>query len=147
MAMEVGQTPPGWWLASDGRSYPPELHPDYRAEGSVVETATGAGRRRAIREGAGWRGTYRFDNQPGSAPLECQVLDISVLGAGIEIFEPIEDDAIGRKVTVDAYASDGVSASIRFVGTIRGVRPGEHGGTRVGIEFLGLSEERLRVGW
>ena len=22
---------PGWWLASDGRWYPPELHPDIRA--------------------------------------------------------------------------------------------------------------------
>lgn len=145
--MEVGQNPPGWWLASDGRWYPPELHPNYRAEGSDVGAETGAGRRRATRHGAGWRGTYRFEDLSGSAPLECQVLDISVFGAGIEIFEPIGEHAIGRKVTVDAYASDGASASIRFVGTIRDIKPGHHGGIRVGIEFLGLSEERLRVGW
>jgi len=34
MLLEMGdtQTKPGWWLASDGRWYPPELHPSVRAE-------------------------------------------------------------------------------------------------------------------
>jgi len=144
--MEADQTQPGWWLASDGRWYPPELHPNHRAESSL-DAAESPGRRRASRQGAGWRGTYRFEGHEDSAPLECQILDISILGAGIEVFEPVGDDFVGRKVIVDAYASDRVSATIRFVGMIRNTRPGTRGGIRVGIEFLGLSEERLRVGW
>jgi len=29
--MRDGMPGPGWWIASDGRWYPPELHPDVRA--------------------------------------------------------------------------------------------------------------------
>lgn len=30
----------GWWQATDGRFYPPESHPDYRASPSLPQTAT-----------------------------------------------------------------------------------------------------------
>jgi hypothetical protein len=146
MAMEAGRTPPGWWLASDGKWYAPELHPNYRPEASPNGTQ-GPGRRRATRQGAGWPGTYRFEGDPDGKWFDCQVLDISILGAGIEIFHPLHGDLVGRKVTVDAQASGSGSASIRFVGTIRDIRPGPSGGIRTGIAFSGLSEERLRVGW
>jgi len=41
MAMRDGMPGPGWWIASDGRWYPPELHPDVRAWAKkvVVEDA------------------------------------------------------------------------------------------------------------
>ena len=29
---------PGWWIASDGKWYPPELHPDYRAAAEAAES-------------------------------------------------------------------------------------------------------------
>ncbi len=29
--------PPGWWIASDGKWYPPELHPTVRAERAISE--------------------------------------------------------------------------------------------------------------
>lgn len=30
VALPVNTPPPGWWIASDGRYYPPEQHPNYR---------------------------------------------------------------------------------------------------------------------
>jgi hypothetical protein len=36
MTMRDGMPGPGWWIASDGRWYPPELHPDVRARAAVV---------------------------------------------------------------------------------------------------------------
>ena len=36
MVMRDGMPGPGWWIASDGRWYPPELHPDVRASTAVV---------------------------------------------------------------------------------------------------------------
>ena len=35
MPMQDGMPGPGWWIASDGRWYPPELHPDVRAWAAV----------------------------------------------------------------------------------------------------------------
>ena len=37
--MRDGMPAPGWWIASDGRWYPPELHPDVRAAVVVAPTA------------------------------------------------------------------------------------------------------------
>ena len=34
--MRDGMPGPGWWIASDGRWYPPELHPDMRASSAVA---------------------------------------------------------------------------------------------------------------
>ena len=34
--MRDGMPGPGWWIASDGRWYPPELHPDMRASAAVA---------------------------------------------------------------------------------------------------------------
>jgi hypothetical protein len=36
MRMRDGIPGPGWWIASDGRWYPPDLHPDVRAAAAVV---------------------------------------------------------------------------------------------------------------
>lgn len=95
------------------------------------------------------------------------VLDISILGAGLEIydpdqpivgvqFDPAGDTLVGHKITVDAHTAGGGSLSIRFTGMIRNVRPGPLGSIRAGVEFLGLSDtertmldalERMRVVW
>lgn len=48
---EVSQGP-GWWLATNGRWYPPEMHPQYRspADGSaIVLTASGLAQRESWR--------------------------------------------------------------------------------------------------
>lgn len=38
---EGGGPPPGWWLASDGRWYPPELHPSRRSPAAPASTPDG----------------------------------------------------------------------------------------------------------
>jgi hypothetical protein len=40
--MRDGMPAPGWWIASDGRWYPPELHPDVYSPVAVAPTVTTA---------------------------------------------------------------------------------------------------------
>jgi hypothetical protein len=124
--------------------------------GVSEDNATHELRRRVPRHVTGWPAKCQFGDDPGSAWGECQVLDISILGAGLEIFELLRRDPVGREITVEAQTTVGGSVSIRFVGVIRNVRPGPQGGIRAGIEFLGLSEtertildalEQMRVVW
>jgi hypothetical protein len=120
-----------------------------------VEVRTSQQQRRVPRQPVGWSGKCVFSDDPAFDWAVCQVLDISILGAGIEIFGPIVDDVIGREITVQVLTSNG-SVSIRLVGIVRGVGPGPQGGIRAGIEFPGLSDsertildalERMKVVW
>jgi PilZ domain len=126
-----------------------------------------AKRRRVPRQEAGWPGKCGFEDDPETAWYECMVLDISILGAGLEIYDPDQPilgaefdpdgtSLIGHRVTVDAHTAGGGSVSIRFTGIIRNVRSGPLGTIRAGVEFLGLSEvertmldalERMRIVW
>ena len=127
-------------------------------------------RRRVPRQNPGWLGKCAFEGDPGSSWYECQVLDVSILGsglevsdlgqsllgAGLEIFSPVPQDLVGNKITVDAHTPERESVSFRFTGLIRHVRSELPGSIRAGIEFLGLSPtertmldalERMRVVW
>jgi len=127
-------------------------------------------RRRVPRHNAGWPGKCGFEDDPESAWYECQVSDVSilgaeleasdpgqpVLGAGLEIFSPVPQDLVGHTITVDAHTAHGESVNFRFTGLIRHVRSGLPGGIRAGIELLGLSPtertmldalERMRIVW
>ena len=42
---------PGWWIASDGKWYPPELHPSVRAKAQADGEAAGAGQDLAGEDG------------------------------------------------------------------------------------------------
>jgi len=76
-----------------------------------------------------------------------------MLGAGIEISRTPQFDLIGQKITVIVQPLAGGSVSIRFVGTVRHMgrkvartsfRGGGEGSLfRLGIEFVGLSNEEL----
>ncbi|HXQ18605.1 MAG TPA: PilZ domain-containing protein [Acidimicrobiales bacterium] len=113
-------------------------------------------RRRVPREGADWLGKYIFEDDPEPAWGECHVLDISVLGARIEIVEPIGNEIIGREIAVEIPMPTGISNRNRFVGVIRNVSPGSDGGIQVGIQFVELSwperamldsYNRMRIVW
>jgi|ERR1700728_1672355 hypothetical protein len=108
--------------------------------------------RRLPRQEADWPGTYQVDTSAWNA---CQILDISILGAGLEIFEPARDDLVGRQITVEVQTPAGASITLRMVGAIRYVAATPKG-ARVGIEFGDLSEterailnvlEHMRVVW
>jgi hypothetical protein len=108
--------------------------------------------RRLPRQEADWPGTYQVD---ASAWNGCQILDISILGAGLEIYEAARDDLVGREITVEVQTPAGASITLRMVGAIRHVAATPKG-ARVGIEFGDLSEterailnvlEHMRVVW
>jgi hypothetical protein len=133
----------------------PSIEPLLSVSRSRPEGSTGlkamAERRRARRQDAGWVGKWRLADDPDPASFECKVLDISMLGVGLETAHGAQVDLIGRKVAVTAQPLAGGSVSIRLVGVIRHVnrsvvktefRGGAHGRLfRLGIEFAGLSQE------
>jgi hypothetical protein len=107
-----------------------------------------------------WSGRYIVEDDPGSEWTECRVLDISVLGVGLELF-PIESDEdpgqlVGHRLVVQVQAPVGESISVRLMGTVKNVGTGAGGGIRTGLEFVGLSDteqaivkviEQLQVAW
>jgi hypothetical protein len=107
-----------------------------------------------------WSGRYIVEDDPESEWMECRVLDISVLGVGLELF-PIDshDDAgqlVGHRLVVQVQAPVGESISVRLTGTVKNVGSGAEGGIRTGLEFVGLSDteqaivkviEQLQAAW
>lgn len=107
-----------------------------------------------------WCGRYIVEDDPSSEWSECRVLDISVLGVGLELF-PIDDDhdagrLVGHRLVVQVQAPVGESISVRLMGTVQNVGSGTQGGVRAGLEFVGLSDteqaivkviEQLQVVW
>jgi PilZ domain len=129
----------------------PSISPPISANERVTETAEE--RRRVSRQDADWVGTWRLADHPDATSFECKVLDISKLGAGIEIDQSRQVDLIGQKITVTAQPLAGGSVSVRFVGMVRHVhrkventefRGGAQGRiSRLGIEFVSLSNEEI----
>ncbi len=100
----------------------------------------------------GWSGTYSLQGDG----RECRVIDISVLGVGIELLGDVPPDLIGHRLEVQVQAPVGESVSIHLTGTVKNTSPGPEGGIRVGLEFVNLSEteqailkvmELMKVAW
>jgi PilZ domain len=107
-------------------------------------------RRRAPRVStSGWSGRYVVEDDPESSWNECNVLDISVLGVGLEAFptDPgdVSEALIGRRIVVHVQAPTGASVTVRLIGRAKNVTPGRDGGTRVGLEFVDLSETERSI--
>jgi hypothetical protein len=95
-------------------------------------------------------------DDPESPWYECRVVDISMLGAGVEIFGFSALDVDGERLAVEVEPPDGRSFTIHFVGVVRNISPGPRGRVRVGLEFVDLSEsersivtmlEQMHMGW
>ena len=107
-----------------------------------------------------WSGRYIVEDDPASEWRECRVLDISVLGVGLELF-PTDSDStagllVGHRLVILVQAPVGESISVRLMGTVKNVGSGTQGGIRVGLEFVGLSDteqaivrviEQLQAAW
>ena len=88
--------------------------------------------RRAVpRQPADWFGFYRFDDSEADTWRCSRVIDISPLGAGLELFGTTVDEEMNGSITV----------SLELRGNRRGliVNPDDHS-ARVGIEFTTPSE-------
>jgi hypothetical protein len=115
-----------------------------------------ARRRRLPRQEADWPGTYVIEGDLHSAWGACVIVDISILGAGLELFGDVLTDQIGRQIVVDVQTPAGAAITFQMVGEIRYSAAGSRGGTRVGIEFGHMSDtervirnvlEHMRIVW
>ena len=98
-------------------------------------------RRRVPRERVGWWGKCCFEDSRDAGWVECQVVDISILGAGIEIRDDVPVIALGHRLVAEVHAPAGASISLRLAGVVRNCRSyGES--TWIGIEFSSDSEQR-----
>jgi hypothetical protein len=108
-------------------------------------------RRRAQRQSTVWMG---FCHVEGESPNHvegqssrlwrgCGVFDFSTLGVGMDFRHPDPLDLVGRRITVRLPV--GGSFDITFTGEMRNTTAGPDGVVRVGIEFVGLSEDELYI--
>lgn len=99
-------------------------------------------RRRVPRQYAGWTGKYCIEGARPEAWHECRILDISLVGIGVELFGPVpvHDELMGARIVVETHTPAGESLSIRARGEVRNVVPGAAGGTRVGLELVDLTD-------
>jgi hypothetical protein len=102
-------------------------------------------RRRLPREVAGWRGRFKYKGQPAGCSKECRVIDISLIGAGLELLGTVPEDLLGRELSVVVETPAGASIKLKLKGVVRYIGAGRSGGTRVGIEFTGLSETERSI--
>jgi hypothetical protein len=108
----------------------------------MTEASMNERRRRLPRQATDGPGQYTLD---GGTFAACEVLDISILGAGLELFEPPADELMGRQITVEVETPAGASITLRMTGQIRNVAAGPKGGTRVGTQFADLSETEKAI--
>lgn len=88
-------------------------------------------RRAAPRQPADWTALYRLDNVVNEPWRICRVLDISPLGAGLELYQVVPDELLEGSITV----------SLELHGEGRNVVRSEDGTTaRFGIRFPALTE-------
>ena len=87
-------------------------------------------RRFLPRQFADWRGTCFIESDLEGRWRDCRVIDISSAGAGVELLDPPEGPLEGRRIFL----------AVHLQGEVRHAGPGRHGGTRVGAQFVELSE-------
>ena len=88
-------------------------------------------RRAAPRQPTDWMAYYRLDNAEDSAWRPCRILDISPLGAGLELHDIAADEVLDGAITV----------SFELRGESRNIVRSEDGTTaRFGIQFPELTE-------
>lgn len=104
----------------------------------------------------GWHGRYAAEDDESSDWKECLVVDISLLGVGLELIGEVPDDLVGRQLIVQVRAPVGDSVSLRLKGRVVNQSQSPNGITRAGMEFVGLSPmersilavlEQMKVAW
>ena len=99
-------------------------------------------RRRATRSGRRWAARYRREDD--NKWLECRVLDVSLGGVALEL--PRNANVPDGRLVIELQSADGSGsgAGIPVRGEVRHVTI-RKGGSRVGIEFVELSDVERHV--
>jgi hypothetical protein len=92
--------------------------------------------RQALRREVEWTARYLLEGSRDAGWRECQILDISREGAGVELFNTTSEEARTHRVMLEVEISP---ALLRLTGEVRYVRPGMNAGQHVGLHFTGLS--------
>lgn len=94
-----------------------------------------------------WPGSFAVEGE--SSSTSCEIVDISLLGVGIELTDSGPHAHLeGKRVVIEARPTTGTSVTLRLVGEVRNVREARSGRTRVGIEFdelSGMEQSILKV--
>jgi hypothetical protein len=96
-------------------------------------------RRASDRGQADWLGRYTVERWPELGSGHCRVLDVSLAGAGLELFGPAIDNTAGEHLLLELQVVDPEPAGICLRGLIRNVDTTDQG-VRVGVEFVDLRD-------
>jgi hypothetical protein len=92
-------------------------------------------RRGVPRQPADWYGFYRFDNVEHEPSRPCRIIDVSTLGAGLELYDIAEGEQMDGLLTVNLELS----------GEVQSIILNENNGTaRVGATFPNPTEAALQ---
>lgn len=104
----------------------------------------------------GWSGRYIDEDDEHTGWNECRVIDISLLGVGLELIGDTKPDLVGHQLIVQVQAPVGESVSLRLMGRVVNQRTDRDGGMRAGMEFVGLTDtersilkvlEQMQIAW
>lgn len=93
----------------------------------------------------GWRGRCAVEDEPPLEWTECEVVDVSLLGAGIDIWGDRAVELTGCRLNVEIRPPIGESVVLRFSGRVSRVNQESAFHSRVGIVFEGLSDSERSI--
>jgi c-di-GMP-binding flagellar brake protein YcgR len=102
-----------------------------------------------------WTAWYIDQDDSDSAWKECRVMDISLIGVGLQLLG-VQSDLIGHQLVVQVQAPVGESVTLRLKGRVVNLGDYPQDMTRAGLEFVGLAEmersilgvlEQMQVAW
>lgn len=93
----------------------------------------------------GWRGRCAVEDEPPLEWTECEVVDVSLIGAGIDIWADSGVDLTGCRLIVEIRPPTGDSVVLRFSGRVSRINQESAFHLRVGMVFEGLSESERSI--
>lgn len=87
-------------------------------------------RRLLPRQFTDWHGRYMIEGDPHERWRECRVVDVSTLGAGLELFDVTPEEMSGQSIIL----------SVDLRGEVKHAVADRADGLRVGIQFEDLTE-------
>jgi hypothetical protein len=89
-------------------------------------------RRLLPRQFTDWHGRYMIEDDPEERWRPCRVVDVSTLGAGLELFDTTEEEMAGKSIVL----------SVDLRGEVRhAVATRTDDGIKVGIQFEDLTDD------